>query len=676
MNPRATLPLLLLAGALLAGCATETPSRADAAALPALEQRLADLEARAQRIEDINAIKRLQRAYGYYLDEGRWDDAADLFADDASLEIGFDGVYRGHARIREYFRTLGGGKQGLAPGQLNEQLQLMPVITMLPGGQQARGTWRAVSLSGQLGRDAFWSEGPYENLYVKQNGVWKIAGLHWFQTLFVPYEGGWQKSGDVNGGRFVGDRLKPDSPPSQQYKTWPGAFTPPFHFRGQYPGLLPLNPVAITGKASLQELSRRQASLALRARRLADQDTIENLQRIYGFYIDKGLWSEAAALFTDDAELEIQGRGVFRGRERILAYLRAVGPEGLQSGRLYDQMQLQPVTNVAADGKTARGRWHLFAQLAQHGQFHEWQTGVYENQYRNESGTWKISRLHLYPTMITPYEAGWGKQSLPASRFEPSLAPDAPSPRASTYDQAFVTPYHYAHPVRGARTAAQATAPKSSLDGPQLAAALADLERQIARTEDRASIENIQTAYGYYLATLLWDELAALFAEDGTIEIALRGIYAGRPAVRRNLNLYGQAGLDDEVLHNHMQYQMVINVMPDGNTAKLRSRALSMMGNFRKSSMWMGGMYENEFVKINGRWLFRKDQQINTYFAPYETGWKDLAQRAPPGITASNPPDRPPSFLFDLYPKNFLAPFHYVNPVTGSAYREGGPPAR
>ena len=80
---------------------------------PALEQRLADLEARAQRIEDINAIKRLQRAYGYYLDEGRWDDAADLFADDASLEIGFDGVYRGRARIREYFRALGDGTQGL-----------------------------------------------------------------------------------------------------------------------------------------------------------------------------------------------------------------------------------------------------------------------------------------------------------------------------------------------------------------------------------------------------------------------------------------------------------------------------------------------------------------------------------------------------------------------------------
>jgi hypothetical protein len=671
MSTRAGLPALLVAGAalsaaLLGGCAnTENAAGTNAPAAASLEQRLADLEARTQRIEDINAIKRLQRAYGYYLDEGRWDDAADLFAEDASLEIGFDGVYRGRSRIKDYFRALGNGKQGLTPGQLNEHLQLMPVITMLPGGQQAKGTWRAVILSGQLGRDAYWGEGPYENLYVKQDGVWKIAGLHWFQTLWVPYEGGWQKNGDVNAGRFVGDRLKSDEPPSQRYKTWPGAFTPPFHFRGQYPGLAPLTRAAPPGTASLSELLRRQADLAARASRLADHDTVENLQRIYGFYIDKGLWSEAASLFTKDAELEIQGHGVYRGRDRILAYMRAVGPEGLQSGRLYDHMQLQPLTHVAADGKSALGRWHLFAQLAQHGQFHEWQTGIYENEYRNEGGIWKISRLHLYPTMITPYEAGWGKQSLPASRFEPGLKPDAPSSRASTYNRAYTPRYHYAHPVRGARPSVPKAQSQHALDERQLVAALDRLEQQLGTTEDRTSIENVQTAYGYYLATLLWDDLAALFAEDGTIEIALRGIYAGRPAVRRNLNLYGQAGLDDEVLHNHMQYQMIINVNQDGRTAKLRSRALSMMGNFGKSSMWMGGTYENEFVKINGRWLFHKDQQINTYFAPYETGWKDLAQRAPPGITASNPPDRPPSFPFDLYPKNFLPPFHYVNPVTG-----------
>jgi hypothetical protein len=411
----------------------------------------------------------------------------------------------------------------------------------------------------------------------------------------------------------------------------------------------------------------RLAKLASDAQGIADQDAIENLQRIYGFYLDKGLWSEVAALLTDDAELEIQGRGIFQGRDRILAYLRAVGPEGLTPGRLYDHMFEQPVTHVDATGGTARARWHVFLQLAKHGEFHEWATGVYENQYRRENGAWKVSRLHFYPTMVTPYESGWGKVSLPATRFEPALAPDARSVGPpSHYEHSFVTPFHYGHPVRNAAAASGPRRPTASAaPAADPEALLATAGRQIAAAEDRHSIENIQTTYGYYLATLLWDDLTDLFADNGTIEIAMRGVYAGKAAVRRNLNLYGQAGLDDGVLHNHMQFQPVIHVSPDGMRANLRSRALSMMGNFNRNATWMAGTYENEFVKIDGRWKFIKDQQVNTYFAPYETGWKELAQRPPPGITDSNPPDRPPSFAFDLYPKNFLLPFHYPHPVTG-----------
>ena len=664
---------LLCAAAILQRCA-QTPAASSqgkqaAPSSPAsnLAPRVATLELRIQRIQDINAIKRLQRAYGYYHDEGQWDDVADLFADNASIEIGNDGVYRGREHIRQYFRVLGNGHNGLAPGQLNEHIQEMPVITLAADGKHANGTWRAIILDGQLGKEAWWSEGPYENQYVKENGVWKIASLHWFQTLRVPYDGGWAKNSDTNGAKFVGDRLKADGPSTVQYKTWPGAFTPPFHFRGQYPGLSAVAPPTSNVAASNQQLAARLATLSTEAERLGDQDDIENLQRIYGFYLDKGLWSEATALLTDDAELEIQGRGIYRGKDHILAYLRAVGPEGITSGRLYDHMLLQPVTHVDARGQSALGRWHVFAQLALAGKFHEWETGVMENEYRHEGRAWKIKRLHFYPTMITPYEQGWGKASLASSRFEPSLAPDAPSKGpSSSYETSFVTPFHYAHPVRSARAAAAKAAPANNAKEPLTL--LEATERRIDAIEDRASIENIQTAYGYYLATLLWDDLTNLFAENGTIEIALRGVYVGKPAVRRNLNLYGQAGLDDGVLHNHMQFQMVIHAAPDGRTANLRSRALSMMGNAGRNATWMGGTYENEFEKINGRWYFHRDHQINTYFAPYETGWKDLPQRAAPGITDSNPPDRPPSFQFDMYPKNSLAPFHYVNPVTRKPY--------
>jgi hypothetical protein len=186
----------------LGSCASTT-AQSGVAGDAALAQRLVQLELRKTRIEDVNAIKRLQRAYGYYIDEAQWDEVADLFASSASIEIGMDGVYRGRDRIRAYYKALGGGRKGLAPGQLNEYLQLMPVITIGADGRSANGTWRAVILAGQKGKDAYWGEGPYENEYVKEGGVWKIAKLHWFQTLYVPYEGGWAKNADVNEGRPV-----------------------------------------------------------------------------------------------------------------------------------------------------------------------------------------------------------------------------------------------------------------------------------------------------------------------------------------------------------------------------------------------------------------------------------------------------------------------------------------
>ncbi len=125
----------------------------------------------------------------------------------------------------------------------------------------------------------------------------------------------------------------------------------------------------------------------------------------------RGCGSQAADLFADNGEIEVEGRGAHVGKEHVLGYLRAIGPEGPVAGRLYDHMQLAPVVRVSPDGKTAKARWALFAQLARQKDFAEWGTGVYENEYVNDGGVWKIRKLHLYPTMYTPYEAGWAKQS-------------------------------------------------------------------------------------------------------------------------------------------------------------------------------------------------------------------------------------------------------------------------
>ena len=218
-----------VAVSLLAGCGG-APSSEEQAELAALGTRMAALEQRKSLLTDANAIERLQHAYGYYVDKGLWDEVASLFADDGTLEIGLDGVYVGKARVREYLYAQGGGRNGLAEGELHEHMQVMPVITVAPDGRTAKARWRAIIMTGELGGDAFWGEGPYENEYVKDGGVWKIKTLHWYPALLVPYAGGWQTNPDPTGGKYVSATLPPDRPPTVEYKTWPNTYVPPFSF--------------------------------------------------------------------------------------------------------------------------------------------------------------------------------------------------------------------------------------------------------------------------------------------------------------------------------------------------------------------------------------------------------------------------------------------------------------
>ncbi len=658
---------------------TDAADSEDAAERAALQQRIETLEARRQLVEDSNDIKRLQHSYGFYLSEGLYSDMADLFAEGGSIEIALDGVYRGRDRVREYLFALGGGQDSLPEGALNEHFQVMPVVTLDPDGQSAQGRWRAIILTGQYGENAMWGEGPYTNTYVKEDGVWKLDSVHWYDSVMVPYETGWLETPDPTMGRFV-TTLQPDAPPTVQYETWPGVHLPPFHFRNAagettaamtgFAAPVPAAPVAPEEAEPLDDLARRAAVLTQETSRIEAENAAENLQRVFSYYIDKHMWTDAAALFADGATLEWGGSGIYRGADSILAWLQAQGAEGPQEGVLDDHMVIMPTVHVAPDGMTAQGRFQGWNQRARHGQWARWETGVYETDFVNEGGVWKIAAMTYYQTMATPYEDGWGKTGLPLEAPLSDPAPDSPpSTDYESYPAAFTPPFHYGNPVTGAGE--ETAAPDSALiagDAGALAAQLESLERRITALEDIEALENLNSIYGFYLAHNQWDSLAGIFTEDGIIEIAMRGQYVGRDAVRRNLDLYGEQGGEQHgLLHNHMQFQPVITLAPDGDTAKIRSRALSIMGQFGAYSQWMGGVYENDFTKIDGEWRIQRDQVFNTYFAPYASGWKDNDRRTPPGITDANPPDLPPSLPFEMYPSAFLPPYHYPNPVTGAA---------
>jgi hypothetical protein len=417
----------------------------------------------------------------------------------------------------------------------------------------------------------------------------------------------------------------------------------------------------------LQQLVAEIALLQAEVQQLEAIEEIENLQRIWGFYIDKELWTQAADLFAEDGSIEIGGEGVYQGKARVLAYLSSKSPvEGPRPGILNDHMQLMPVIDVYPDG-TAKGRWHHFSQESVHQVSHDIGTGIYENEYVLEGGVWKIKRIHLFSSMRTDYDAGWAVDAQARTTPSERLAPDAPpTVEYSNYPAVFVPPFHYENPVTGPRPAVLADSTSVNITALAAAeAALAQLGRRVTRLADAEAVERLQTVYGYYLARNQWDDLTGIFAEDGAIEIAQRGVYRGKASVRRNLDLYGVQGELEGQLHNHMQYQPVIHVSEDGQSARLRSRAFSMMGVFGNDGRWMGGVYENIYVKRDGVWQILWDQQFNTYFASFEQGWKDTERFTAPGINPNNPPDEPPSVYFEVFPRAFLPPFHYANPVTG-----------
>src|SRR5688572_14851335 len=87
MISRATVAASLVS-LLVGGCGGSGPGAEQAAQVRALTERIAALEQRKARVEDVNAIERLQAAYGYYVDRALWDEVASLFAEDGTIEIG------------------------------------------------------------------------------------------------------------------------------------------------------------------------------------------------------------------------------------------------------------------------------------------------------------------------------------------------------------------------------------------------------------------------------------------------------------------------------------------------------------------------------------------------------------------------------------------------------------
>jgi SnoaL-like domain len=172
------------------------------------EARLAALEHKVGELEDINAIRRLHWAYGYYIDFNRAKDVSELFAEDGEV-VFLSGIYKGRAGAFRLYGTwfqnlfLENGGEGPVDGFLLDHFQMQDIITVAPDRQTAKGRFRGMLFGGSHESRKwkpegvplqFMEAGIYENDYVLENGVWKIKRLDYLMQWQGDYELGWSKT--------------------------------------------------------------------------------------------------------------------------------------------------------------------------------------------------------------------------------------------------------------------------------------------------------------------------------------------------------------------------------------------------------------------------------------------------------------------------------------------------
>ena len=201
------------------------------------------LEARMQATEDIEAIKKLQYAYGYYLEHWQEEQLLELWShsSEISCELNETGLYEGWAAIQRCFHfpdhyTGFGGEKTAPPEYLHLMVPISGIVDVAPDGKTAQGRWYgtfhgALPRGGQL--RALIGYGIWEMDYIKEDGVWKIWKLLFCDIFSTPLEEGWVKTPFINNPPA---KVRPPQVRGKDIRPYPSGYIFPYHYKNPVSG--------------------------------------------------------------------------------------------------------------------------------------------------------------------------------------------------------------------------------------------------------------------------------------------------------------------------------------------------------------------------------------------------------------------------------------------------------
>ena len=147
-----------------------------------------------------------------------------------------------------------------------------------------------------------------------------------------------------------------------------------------------------------------------------------------------------------------------------------------------------------------------------------------------------------------------------------------------------------------------------------LEARVKQLEDKVQELTDREAIRELRCYYHEYINTGKLSDILGLFIEDGEFDFSHLGKGKGRAAQKKFFE-----GLGDylssvkQFIHNQ-----IIEVHGDTATGFSYLEAKPV---YKGESFLVAGRYDDEYIRQNGQWKFKKMKFTPYFMVPLKEGW-------------------------------------------------------
>ncbi len=157
----------------------------------------------------------------------------------------------------------------------------------------------------------------------------------------------------------------------------------------------------------------------------------------------------------------------------------------------------------------------------------------------------------------------------------------------------------------------------STEENSSLIARLEELERKVRDLESANEIRNLKATYAAACDdNYNPDLIASLFVEDATWESQGLGKFEGREAIREFFR--GISSYFTFALH----YGLNPHIEVTGDTARARWYLfMPCTVSDGDRALWRAGIDDEEYVRVDGKWMFKSKRSAPIFNTPYEDGW-------------------------------------------------------